>query len=69
MGAEDDGTYATAVCDEQPHDVMISEDQQDLKELLDARAGAQHQLDVLVTGLIRGGWPSGRPAQVDPIRD
>jgi hypothetical protein len=53
-----DAEYSPAVSDEQPHDVMMSEDQQELKQLLDARADAQHQLDILVTGLIRGGGPA-----------
>lgn len=54
MGAEQPQPYVPGVTEAQPPG-MVSEDQQDLKELLDARTNAQDQLDILVTGRNGGG--------------
>lgn len=55
--AGDEGPYSPAVTEAQPHGVM-SENERELRELLDARTNAQHQLDILVTGRLRGGGPA-----------
>jgi hypothetical protein len=57
MDAGDEGPYSAAAAEAQPRGTM-SEDQQELKELLDARTNLQDQLCVLQTGRSLGGGPA-----------
>lgn len=55
--AGDGAQYESAVAEAQPPDVL-SEDQQELKELTDARTNVQEQLDFLMTSRSRGNGPA-----------
>lgn len=59
LNAGDGEPYWPAVTEAQPR-AALSEDQQELKELMDARTNVQDQLDILVTGRNGGGPAADR---------